>query len=1188
VQTIQRVLDVITVCRHFHWGQWSVDWPVLALTLVITTVLMAFTMTKHWSARLNHMPHGKYIGGLTAVLQIAPVWEMCDKLLFASLPRGTPGSSDAAGVSKGGRSHLGGRSRSFGIAAAIGTPREPLLPKAADAWASPSVAAPMELGQDAPPQSMPPKGSQGENQMRGIRKLSMVNLPQAMASLWCHIYDLMPVYPPTDAYSVANEPRNRYFLTCAFVCAVLCVAFGVADFVLYIWVDDAFVKLNKKLVTLHYTVEILSRVPTVVLFHVTYSRLYHYRPTFVLLACDVLTTSVLLLIPRFYQGRRCCCVLDLCTRQTATQFVYSLLVSAPLFFVNIVFFDPGMSFFYVNQVFYVVKYCELMFMWWAVDSVRKKFFENNGILYGLPRDAYRAFWWTNVLFTACNIVLVFVVVPWKQGTKIQHLMSGIFANAPSRKVTPSELVGVGSSTPPTSPFPAAATSPGPIPAINTTMGGNSWSLERLEEIFEMLWLLSKATQRRNRARVLETTVHDLWLQALCWEGAYSVGEGDATAYLTIDPSRLALVMKRLGPGAPRESICSIVANTVIAPSPSTGTCRGVFDGNRIYWDDGTVWTRQCDDATQRCSMANAALKLILPQLALALRWDSPAAGSSASSAVARGDSRRSRGVAAEGGVMGDIEEGRALKTCVGRPLLDFLVRYSLITQQSDFLSELYWTLYCLSDKEAARDSGPEVCDGYAQARHTLLESLQDGAVAGWPPAMLEKVEPFLRSTRRLLQNQREIWRQNMELLTKHSGRTSGGGAWTVRTQMLRRALRNWTEHRQRASSSRVSDVDEELLQPVAGGGEECNSPMRWQLMPPTLSSGSIGTGRAPIDLVAPVEEEEGGRVSLPIDPATQFRGVVIEESEVIPSKQAPLMLTCRTRRSRDHEVESSRSSGILPGVSTSSAVEVEGRERYLLKFGDDLRQDQLMLQLMSLMAFAWREKLGAADAALLHLAMFKVLAVTPNSGYVKCVPDAVQLSMALHQSRGSLDAWLERNRPADLSFDEVFDNFCGSVAASCVVTYVLGIGDRHLENIMITPRGFFFHIDFSFVLGDDPKPIAPPVRLPQQVAQALRRTQRLAPCFRLAGEAYIALRPFAGLLGSLLRLMAEAGGSGCTKLAKAPSAKAAIAGVHERLRVDQADHERAASEFLCLMRESSEGLASIFLDKVHAAGLFWR
>ena len=114
-----------------------------------------------------------------------------------------------------------------------------------------------------------------------------------------------------------------------------------------------------------------------------------------------------------------------------------------------------------------------------------------------------------------------------------------------------------------------------------------------------------------------------------------------------------------------------------------------------------------------------------------------------------------------------------------------------------------------------------------------------------------------------------------------------------------------------------------------------------------------------------------------------------------------------------------------------------------------------------------------------------------------------------------------RSKNTDIETSVLRERFMRSTAASCVITYLLGIGDRHLENIMLTGDGHLFHIDFGYVLGDDPKKSligSPSMRLTNDMVEALGGLE--SDCYhrfeRLCTDIYNFLRQHYSTIALLL------------------------------------------------------------------------
>lgn len=92
------------------------------------------------------------------------------------------------------------------------------------------------------------------------------------------------------------------------------------------------------------------------------------------------------------------------------------------------------------------------------------------------------------------------------------------------------------------------------------------------------------------------------------------------------------------------------------------------------------------------------------------------------------------------------------------------------------------------------------------------------------------------------------------------------------------------------------------------------------------------------------------------------------------------------------------------------------------------------------------------------------------------------------------------------------------------MTYLLGIGDRHLDNLLLTKDGNLFHIDFGYILGRDPKPYPPPMKICKEMVEVMGGTSspNYAQFKSYAFIAFNSLRKSSNLILNLFSLMVKA------------------------------------------------------------------
>ncbi|XP_066554311.1 phosphatidylinositol 4,5-bisphosphate 3-kinase catalytic subunit gamma isoform [Amia ocellicauda] len=254
---------------------------------------------------------------------------------------------------------------------------------------------------------------------------------------------------------------------------------------------------------------------------------------------------------------------------------------------------------------------------------------------------------------------------------------------------------------------------------------------------------------------------------------------------------------------------------------------------------------------------------------------------------------------------------------------------------------------------------------------------------------------------------------------------------------------------------------------------------------------------------------------VPYDPRIVAGTIILENCKVMASKKKPLWL----------EFSCCVSEG-PPGPPVG----------IIFKHGDDLRQDMLVIQTLEIMDSIWQKK--SLD---LNLVPYGCISTGYNIGMIEIVRDATTIA-AVQRSKGGTNGafkndalleWLKGKCKLEEMYYQAMERFVTSCAGYCVATYVLGIGDRHNDNIMITEQGNLFHIDFGHILGNTKRFLGvnrervPFVLTPDFLYIMGRVNKKSSLYFKRFKEtciqAYLELRCHSGLLITLFSLMTLTG-----------------------------------------------------------------
>jgi hypothetical protein len=162
----------------------------------------------------------------------------------------------------------------------------------------------------------------------------------------------------------------------------------------------------------------------------------------------------------------------------------------------------------------------------------------------------------------------------------------------------------------------------------------------------------------------------------------------------------------------------------------------------------------------------------------------------------------------------------------------------------------------------------------------------------------------------------------------------------------------------------------------------------------------------------------------------------------------------------------SNSCPIVLDVTIMNSLKESKNVKFLIKKESTLRKEQLVSCVISLLTFRLKQHEIIAGKFTESSPIYQIKMLTSDVGVIEYVENSKTLRQISMMNVTLQNYILEKNLN-EITL-ETKTRFYKSLSTACCLSYLLGLGDRHLDNIMINTKGQIFNIDFGYLL-ENPK-----------------------------------------------------------------------------------------------------------------------